>query len=134
VKKPLAALLLAAATVAALAVPAGAAVPKTATDLTFPCNDGSGKSAQVWSTRYFAAKNPCRSSYLVIGYGGSPDSQSSGSMVDVAPGAHFSQGRRSVLTWQVHLGQPDWCSGYDGNYVVTPHSHGKFVPSNSPEC
>src|SRR5581483_6924072 len=69
VKKPLAALALAAASVAALAVPAGAAVPKRPASQTVPCNDGSGKAAQIWQRPgELAAKNPC-STWLVLGYG-----------------------------------------------------------------
>lgn len=90
-RKPLASLLIASATVAALAVPAGAAVPKTAADQTIPCNDGSGKSAQVWMGRgQFAEKNPCRTQWLFVLYGGQYYSGAYGDAAGLAPGAHFN--------------------------------------------
>ncbi|MEA2685286.1 MAG: hypothetical protein QOE93_481, partial [Actinomycetota bacterium] len=130
VKKPLAALLLAAASVAAMAVPAGAAVPKGLADLTFPCNDGSGKSAQVW-TSILAAKNPCRSAYLTFWFGHAPEGESSGQAVNVAPGAHFNKGRPLGGVYNIALG--NFQCGYDGTWLVAPAGHGKWQPSLGPK-
>lgn len=130
-KKPLAVLLISAATVAALAVPAGAAVPHSPADLTFPCNDGSGKSAQVWNTRTFAAKNPCRSAYLTFWFSHDAEGQSSGSAMNVAPGAHFNTGRPSGGVYNIALGY--FQCGYDGTWLVAPGGHGKWQPTLGPK-
>lgn len=90
-KKPLIAALLTAAAVAALAVPAGAAVPRTPAAQTIPCNDGSGKSAQVWMNRgQFAEKNPCRTEWLFVLYGGQYYNGAYGDAAGLAPGSHFN--------------------------------------------
>ena len=102
-KKPLAALALAAASVAALAVPAGAAVPKRPASQTVPCNDGSGKAAQIWQRPgELAAKNPC-STWLVLGYGTRYASGAPANAYALAAGAHFNWGKKQhppvVTSW-----------------------------------
>ncbi len=102
-KKPLVSLVLTAATVAVLAVPAGAAVPKKPATQTIPCNDGSGRSAEAWSTGpvTFAAKNPCRTQWLDIAVGPEYGSGAPDSVLEVAPGAHFNWSKKETIHWAV---------------------------------
>jgi hypothetical protein len=70
VKKPLAALLLSAATVAALAVPAGAA-PSTLSHLRAACDSGQSKTkhADVWSSaKWLTVRNGCAHDWFGISY------------------------------------------------------------------
>jgi hypothetical protein len=98
--------------VAALAVPAGAAVPKTPASQTLPCNDGSGKSAQVWvGHTTLAAKNPCRTQWLTLGFGGLFGNLEPELALQVVPGAHFSWDKRQ--TAQYSESKP-----YDGPAVL----------------
>ena len=111
-KKPLAALALAAATVATLAVPAGAAVPKTPANQTVPCHDGSRKSAGVWWTSQdpqdpsesgvtqLAAKNPCKQ-WLTLRWGVPSESAPGEQTFFVAPGVHFNWTFSSVSRYVV---------------------------------
>jgi len=99
-KKPLISALLTVAAVATLAVPAGAAVPRTPATQTLPCNDGSGKSAQVWSGGgKLAAKNPCRTQWVDLRF----DSFASGSYpngeLELAPGAHFNWTKKQTFQY-----------------------------------
>jgi hypothetical protein len=85
-KKPLAALLLCAATVAALAVPAGAA-PSKSRRITAPCatRPGStepGHATATWG-KTMTVRNPC-SHWLYIYWG----QTSSGVAYEVRPGVH----------------------------------------------
>jgi hypothetical protein len=134
-RRPLAALLLSAATVAALAVPAGADVPKTAPELTVPCNDGTGHSAALWMGRHFAAKNPCHAGYLVIEYTYSQGSQSKGEALNVAPGAHFNKGTPFSPVWYHVDGVVSdiVCQNW-GTYVVAKNGHGKWGPPPANYC
>ncbi len=114
-RRPSVAALVVAPTLVALAAPAGAAVPKTPAKYTVPCNDGSGKSAQVWyhsqtpANPYlseiikFAAKNPCRE-WLAIPYGGYYASSAPDSELLVAPAAHFNWGKKQAA--QMALSRP----------------------------
>jgi hypothetical protein len=92
------ALLLVPAAVAALGVPAGAAVPKKPATQTFPCNDGSGRSAQLWGngTTRLAAENPCTSQWLDIGIGPEYYSSAPDMLLELAPGAHFNWGKKGT--------------------------------------
>lgn len=129
-KKPLAAALLTAAAVATLAVPAGAAVPQhSPADQTLPCNDGSGKSAQVWVNHYYAAKNPC-SQWLAIWHKNWDESDSKAQVVNVAPGSHFHwRGNLASLDVIVQLSGNEQC-GEDVSLTITRNSHGKPQPSS----
>jgi hypothetical protein len=126
VKKPLAALLVSAATVAALAVPAGAAVPKTAATDLVPCGK---KVARIWNTgSQVAAKNPC-SKWLVLQHTDSSQSDPSTGYISVAPGAQFS----TNLAWNdpgerfgAFLDRHPHCDG------STVRKNGRLV--NSPPC
>jgi hypothetical protein len=128
VKKPLAALLLTAATVATLAVPAGAAVPKhDAPNATLTCGT---RSARVWvSFTRMAADNQCKSQWLVISVGNGSQSDPMGYSVSVAPGAHFNWAGDHTLSGDIeqdvgwNLAARPWCS--DGGRVINKHSHGK---------
>ena len=91
-RRAIAALLVVPASLVALAVPAGAAVPKRAPEYTIACNDGSGKHASVWqrwpgSPYRLAAENPCRD-WLVFG-------DCCGNYA-LAPGAHFNWAKHVV--------------------------------------
>jgi hypothetical protein len=101
--KPLAAVLLTAATVAALAVPAEAAVPqhKKPTE-TVACGK---KTAEVWNTgSLVAAKNPC-GKWLVIMHSTTSQSNPNTYYLSVTPGAHFN------------IANLDWLDGDDpGTY------------------
>ena len=111
-KKPLTATLLAAAAVATLAVPAGAAVPKRPASQTVPCNDGSGKSAQVWQRPgQLAAKNPCHQ-WLLLAAAGNDASGAFGSEQVLAPGAHFNWGKKQAWA-PTTVGL--WDGGLDSN-------------------
>src|SRR5437899_2858210 len=69
VKKPLAALLLVPAALAALAVPAGADVPDKPANVTVPCYKEPG-AARVWTVGHkLAVDNPCAGQWLSIDYG-----------------------------------------------------------------
>jgi hypothetical protein len=123
----------AASSLVVLTVPADAAVPQhVAPDTTLPCNDGSGKVAQFWNTTTLAAKNPCRTAYLSFGFGHDAEGESSGSVLNVAPGAHFNTGRAIGYrsddnvggVYGVSLGQ--FSCGFDGTWLVAKNSHGKW--------
>ena len=96
--RPLTALaLIVSATVVTLAVPAGAAVPKAPASMTVPCNDGSAKSAQLWSAGHkLAATNPCIG-WLAIPWGGFYGSSAPENAFDLAPGAHFNWSKTETL-------------------------------------
>jgi hypothetical protein len=128
VKKPLTAALLTAAAVAILAVPAGAAVPKTNAQITVPCGD-SPKAARVWyrvkgHIRQLAGDNPC-DQYLVIFFGNRGNSDSTYWTLNVAPGAHFSHGPTFGNNVVARL-EPQPLCGQAANYLVRPGTHGKF--------
>lgn len=131
VKKPLVALFLSAAAIAALAVPADAAVPSKRADRTIDCNDGTGRVARVWTTKNFAADNPC-ADYLVIRWM-DKESASKDEALNVAPGAHFNAGGAAKHTpagiFSVTVGAPRWCTNW-GTYLVTKGSHGKIVAAD----
>jgi hypothetical protein len=117
-RKPLAALLLSTATVAALAVPAGAAVPNRPASATIPCNDGSGKSARIWHRPgQLAAKNPCRR-WLELDYGGQSYNGAFDDAYVLAPGAHFNWGgKRAVhLAGGGRLVDGPFCTGNEPAY------------------
>ena len=98
--RPVAAVLLSAASLVALAVPAGAAVPKRPADQTFPCNDGSGKAAQVWQwSGHLAAKNPCSTEWLFVTYGSQFYNSAFDSAMGLAPGAHFNWDRKQLVKY-----------------------------------
>jgi hypothetical protein len=100
VKKPLAAVLLGAVTIGTLTVPAGAAVPKRPATDTIACNDGSGRSAQVWSwDDKLAAKNPCRSEWLVMPFGQQYANGAWDNALELAPGAHFNWSSKQVAAY-----------------------------------
>ena len=138
-RKPLAALVIAAATLAALAAPAAAAVPTKPADQTLPCNDGTGKSAQVWMTKYFAAKNPCQSLWLMIGWNCGACGASTDHSVWVAPGAHFNKGSVAAGTWNDSFWAADLRPTLDNCWpegsqpVVYRGHHGKFE-TGGPAC
>lgn len=127
-RRPLAAVLLSAATLAALAAPAGAAVPqhRKPTD-TVPCGK---KAAEVWNTgSLVAAKNPCRQ-WLIIEHRTWSQSSPNTTDVSVAPGAHFNIGN---LDW---LGDPEWPDPFSVRLAAGPsdcglryarNSHGKYT-------
>ena len=126
-KKPLTALTLAAAAVATLAVPAGAAVPKTPPTATLKCGS---RTARVWNTGTFVAvDNRCTKQWLILSY--VVASQSSPATFDrsFAPGVHFrhdgwnmtDEGRGSLF-WRLAV-RPQ-CGG------EVFHRHGK--PSGLP--
>lgn len=141
-KKPLATLLLVPAAVAALAVPAGAAVPDKPADRTVPCPDGPG-AARIWSMvkggrlTKLAADNPCDQWLPIeLGQDGSGDLHG---VVDVAPRAHFN--RQVNLPYQG--AGPNPASGdvtgpdfgdqittcdhwWDNSWYVTASGHGVF--------
>ena len=131
-KKPVAALLLSAAALVAVAAPAGAAVPSRPADRTLPCNDGSGKSAQLWSNRpgQLAAKNPCRSLWLILPYGSQYYNSSYDSSLAVVPGAHFNWNKKQVAAYVGPDTPPGWgqlrdaaCSGLSEGNVSLVYSY-----------
>jgi hypothetical protein len=133
VKKPLAALLLSAATVAALAVPAGAAVPKQPADLALQCGN---QTARAWHTKkLLAGENPCQSQWLRVAWTAwSPRSGklASNVIVNVAPGAHFNWAGRYVAPrgYSQHLYAFLDTAPMCGVLTVLPGSHGKPVDSD----
>jgi hypothetical protein len=130
VKKPLAALLLSAASVAALAVPAGAAtVSKTPPTATLHCGN---RTARIWNTGTFVAgDNRCAKQWLILSY--VVASQTNGGTIDrsVAPGAYFRHDGWDMTneqqgTLSLRLASGPACGGE----VYRKHSHGK--PSSGP--
>lgn len=99
-KKPVVAALLTAAALATLAVPAGAAVPNRPASVTIACNDGSGKSAEVWRRAgQLAAKNPCLTQWLVMPYGQGYANGAFDNALELAPGAHFNWNKKQTATY-----------------------------------
>jgi len=115
--KKLAALLLAPASLVALAVPAGAAVPNRPAPGGLGC-DGVG--TRLWfDAKHLAADNAGCSSWYVI--------QHDGATIDVAPGAHFNVKLATLgltagdgLYFQ-HLADSWGC----GDFVFWRNSHGR---------
>jgi len=112
VNKPLAAVALAAAT---LAIPLATALPAGATTVSLTCGTKTAKvSYQVQAPKYpsmqttltwLTVKNPC-SRWLQIGFDGPT------SFLSVAPGAHIQWGsKQATLIEHISLGvAPDWKS------------------------
>jgi hypothetical protein len=110
--KPFTAALLSAAAVVGLAVPAGAAVPKRPANQTLPCNDGSGKNAQVWRWNgHLAAKNPCSTAWLFVTYGYQYYNSAWSDAMGLAPGAHFNWDKKDVLKYIGYLPNGYWRMG-----------------------
>jgi hypothetical protein len=122
-KKAFVAALLTSAAVATLAVPAGAAVPKTKPTATIICDD-AGNTAQVW----FTAKRTAVDAGNCTDWVGLV---SGDALLAVAPGAHFH--RRT--NWEganfVRISPSTMCNGdWDYAVVVRPGRHGRFeVPA-----
>jgi len=117
VNKSLAVLALAAATVATLAVPAGAAVPNRPAQGGLRCD---GVVTRLWfDAKHLAADNAGCSSWYVI--------QHDGATIDVAPGAHFNVQLATLgLTagdglYYQHLSDTWGC----GDFVFGRNSHGR---------
>jgi hypothetical protein len=144
VKKPLTALALAAATtVATLAIPAGAAVPRRSPTSTAPCDvEGDPGHVSVWTGHgQLAVENTCKKTWLEIwdnGASNAPESQIS--YWNVAPGAHFNwkwsypanytPSSPSFLRWGVETVGPKTC-GVKSSLIFYKGSHGKAV---RPHC
>jgi hypothetical protein len=133
-RRPLIALVMSAATVVTLAVPAGAAVPKTAPDATVPCPAPAQGVARVWySHGHLAAKNPCSQWFVFWGeVVGPPPIHPT--HYNVAPGAHFNARavtRDHQFGYRGFLSEPQ-CSWSATNYTVLRGSHGKMQPT--PPC
>ena len=128
-KKPLTAALIVAASLAIVTMPAGAAVPKKPAAQTYPCNDGSGKSAQVWGAGpQLAAENPCRTQWLDIALGPEYGSSAPDAMLELAPGAHFNWAKKQTAKWTgsesfdwARLGPGNQCS--DESAVLWVYSY-----------
>jgi len=106
-KKTLGAVI-AAATIATLAVPAGAAVPKKKATTTLACPGESGKVARIWTSHHrgnltkFAVDNPC-SQYLVFHGAQTYASGDSRSAMAVVPGAHFNWGKKRIAMYSTAI-------------------------------
>jgi hypothetical protein len=155
-RKPLAALALAAAAVAALTVPAGAATPTAKKpDYALTCRDGK-HTAKVWLAPYRAVNNcPAHSGqWLVIS--GSWNDEAIGDddfwATDVQPGASFSnKGNLDLSSYlcdpdhaytddgmcypsvTVHLGQGNWCAGLPAGQPPTIY-YRKNTKWYAPSC
>jgi hypothetical protein len=138
VKKPVAAALVIAASIPTLALPAGAAVPKKKAQLTISCADGTGHSARVWYVKRrsmltrLAAYNPCARTLVLI-WNRNGGSETSGSILGVAPGAHFNRhtsfygdnlGARLDEPWSICGGE--WHSAW----WVAANNHGRIMSAD----
>ncbi len=124
-KKPLAAALLIAATVTALAMPAGAATtpkPKKHLVAAVPCSGTShSKAAKLWSLPdgTWAAKNPCKL-WLLVGFSDPSGGDSGAFGLNVAPHTYNARWRVGAPQVNVTLrSTPDHCGaswdiGQDG--------------------
>jgi len=144
--RPLAALLLVLAVVAALAVPAGAVAPpkspKPSHWVTAPCTIEPGHATVIWGRPLLKVRNPC-SHWLSIDWGDG----SSYTALFVAPGAHAKVKRQFTApeassvppdqVWVMTYGTSDWpkpnqpCYGGPGTEWLV-YSSKRVVPP--PSC